>query len=874
MKKLFSIFTALILCSMLCSVYAGNTRVDIKQNQFYINGKITYEGRFWQGHKVEGLLMNSRMVNGIFDDLNPDTRDGFKYPDTGVWDAQRNTDEFIAAMESWRNHGLLAFTLNMQGGNPKGYGEVKWTNAGYKPDGSLRKDYMARLEQVIERADELGMVVILGYFYFGSDQLLENEEAVKNAARNMTEWILKHNYQNVIVEIANECDIYYDHEILKPERVCELINLVQDIRINGRSLMAGVSFSGVVLPTLDVCTESDFILIHGNGSKSPAALRTFIHEVKDLTKELPAKPILINEDDHFDFDAVENNFAVSVSEYVSWGLFDYRLENETFGDGYQTVPTVWGINTERKRSFFNKLKEITAYGQAPETFVNPILSGYHPDPSICRVGDTYYMVNSSFEWWPCMPIHKSKDLVNWELIGYGKVDPAKLPVREGTGNSGGIFAVTIRHHQGVFYLITTMIGGQGNFYITATDPAGQRSDPVWLHSPGIDPSLFWDDDDKCYYVGHGYPAKQRKPGHTSIWVQELDLKQGKLVGPVKHLTEGHSVDASYSEGPHIYKHDGKYVLLISEGGTEFNHSVTQFYSDSIFGPYLPNQINPILSHRHLGSQMHIQSTGHADIVDTPEGEWWMVALGTRNFDGQGYLARETFLVPMKWEYIYGQLGIAVNPGVGQILTRDKRPNLPWSPIAPKPARDEFDKPELNLEWNMLRSPSEQWYTLANSKLTLQVRPQHVREFTNPSLLAQRIRDIRFKASTRMTFKSQKQNEEAGLVLYRDTEDYVTLTRKGNTVVLTSMILGKQETVATQTVKSADLRLYVKADGKNLHFAYQEADGKINEIPVAVPLTAIGDTHGGQFNGPMIGVYASSNGEKSRNKATFEWFEME
>ncbi len=863
------ILATLLLCSVQC-LLSAKTVVSIKSNQFYINGELTYSGRYWNENKVEGLLFNSRMVNGIFDDLNPQTASQFKYPDTQKWDAMRNTKEFVAEMKNWYNHGLLAFTLNMQGGSPMGYGNHGWINSAFEPNGDLREDYTERLKMVLDEADQLGMVVILGYFYFGADEYLKDEKAVINATRQLTEWILDNKYENVMVEIANECDIQYDHDILKPERICELIKLVQSITRDGRSLLASASLSGIKVPSVEICQTSDFVLLHGNGAKTANIMRDFLKRVRTAMKDVELKPIIVNEDDHYDFDEPDNNMVLATEEYISWGYFDFRRKGEAFEEGYQSIPASWGINTERKRAFFNKVKEITAFGQAPDLYSNPIIPGYHPDPSICRVGDEYYMVNSSFEWWPCMPIHKSKDLVNWELVGYGKVDPAKLPVAEGTRDSGGIFAATIRYHKGVFYLITTMIGGKGNFYITATDPTGEWSDPVWLHSQGIDPSLFWDDDDKCYYVGHGHPAKPRKPGHTSIWVQELDLKQGKLVGPAKHLSEGHSVDAGYPEGPHIYKHNGKYVLMIAEGGTGFTHSVTQFYSDSIFGPYQPNQINPILTHRHLGNDYHIQSVGHADIVQTQNNDWWMVALATRNFDGFTYLARETFLVPMEWEDTYGRLGMVVNRGVGKVLEVDKRPDLPWTPVKRDPIRDEFDASEMALKWNMLRSPTEKWYSLADGKLTMNVRPEAANKFVNPSLWAQRIQHLHFTASTRMNFNTRKSNEEAGIIVYRESQNYLTFTKKGDQLVILLQKGGKSEVLYTTKAPKGELILSLTGDGENISFKYATPNAEWKYIDVTTSLKVIGR---GQFNGPMIGVYASSNDKPSKSKVEFDWFDF-
>jgi hypothetical protein len=212
------------------------TTVAIRGEDFLIDGKPTYAGRRWEGHRIEGLLLNARMVNGIFDDLNPATQARWAYPDTGVWSAERNTDEFVAAMPEWRRNGLLAFTINLQGGSPEGYSHGQpWINSAFAPDGSLREAYFARLARILDKADELGMVAIVGYFYQGQDKQLAGESAVLRAVDEATNWILKHGYRNVLVEIDNECDQHYVNEILRPERVDELIARVKKIEWNGVS---------------------------------------------------------------------------------------------------------------------------------------------------------------------------------------------------------------------------------------------------------------------------------------------------------------------------------------------------------------------------------------------------------------------------------------------------------------------------------------------------------------------------------------------------------------------------------------------------------------------------------------------------------------
>lgn len=333
------------------------TAVSIEGDAFYINGRPTYEGRVWQGHKVEGLLLNSRMVQGIFDDLNPGTVGRWAYPDTGKWDPERNTREFVDAMPAWREHGLLGFTLNLQGGSPEGYSaEQPWHNSAIAEDGALRPEYMGRLESILDRADELGMVAILGVFYFGQDQRLVDEAAVLRALDNAVEWVLDHGYRNVLIEVNNECDCGYDHAVLQPERVHELIDRVKTRRRDGRRLLVGTSYGGGAIPGERVVRASDFLLIHGNGVGDPSRIAGMVRATREVPGYHPM-PILVNEDDHFDFDAPLCNVTAAIGEYCSWGYFDPGDNN--YRDGYQSVPTNWGINTERKRAFFRKVREIS-----------------------------------------------------------------------------------------------------------------------------------------------------------------------------------------------------------------------------------------------------------------------------------------------------------------------------------------------------------------------------------------------------------------------------------------------------------------------------------------------------------------------------------
>ena len=350
----------LVLTSRQARTRSRRTSVTIDGDRFLINGRPTYAGRSWKGHRVEGLLMNARMVQGIFDDLNPDTRAQWAYPDSGVWDPERNTREFLAAMPEWRRHGLLAVTLNLQGGSPQGYSQAQpWHNSAFEADGSLRSAYLVRLARILDRADELGMVVILGYFYFGQDQRLTDDEAVRRGVRDATEWLHAGRYRNVLVEIANECDNRaYDRPLVRAPRVHELINLVKSIVRDGYRYPVSVSFNGGSIPTPNVVAAADFLLMHGNGVSDPDRIAGMVADARAV-QGYRRMPVLFNEDDHFDFDKPRNNCAAAVGAYASWGYFDYRMAGEGFDDGYQSVPVNWRISSARKRRFFALVNEIT-----------------------------------------------------------------------------------------------------------------------------------------------------------------------------------------------------------------------------------------------------------------------------------------------------------------------------------------------------------------------------------------------------------------------------------------------------------------------------------------------------------------------------------
>jgi len=341
------------------------TAVAIAGDSFLINGHPIYAGRTFNGMKVQGLLMNSRMVQGVFDDLNPATVGRWNYPN-GPWDPNRNTSEFIAAMPAWRKAGLISFTINLQGGCPYGYCQniQPWDNSAFLPDGTPRAAYLSRLQQILNRADQLGMVPILGLFYFGQENRLRDERAVIHAVESITDWLtIDRGYRNVVIEIANECDNKAYHPILQPARVAELIQLVQrrsygKVKSRANRLLVSVSLSGMKRPPDDVIGVSDFILLHGNGAKSSADLTALIDSVR-AAQTFRGQPIVVNEDDHYNFDQPDNDMIAALGRRAGWGFFDYRRQGEGFAAGYQGVPTDWTIDSPRKIAFFNYLTKVT-----------------------------------------------------------------------------------------------------------------------------------------------------------------------------------------------------------------------------------------------------------------------------------------------------------------------------------------------------------------------------------------------------------------------------------------------------------------------------------------------------------------------------------
>ena len=342
------------------------TVVSIANGGFSINGTPTYPGRSWKGHRIEGRLFNSRMANAVADDENPSTRGAWSYAD-GPWDAERSTREFIAALPTYRAHGLLAVCLNLSGGSPQGYSwNQPWKICGFATDGTIKPAWAARLESVIKACGAAGMVVIVGLFYGKQSGTFKDEDAVKAAVTNTADWLQQKGATNVLLEIGNEVDLpnVWAHPIIAAARCHELIELAQ--RRSQGKLLVSTSLISLHAPAAPILSAADFLLPHGNGAYGPdGPFQPSPHGIRLQVARWRAgpgyrgQPIVYNEDDHFEFDKPDNHFVAAVGAGASWGYFDYRMSRERFEDGFQSLPVDWTISSKRKRAFFGLLKEIT-----------------------------------------------------------------------------------------------------------------------------------------------------------------------------------------------------------------------------------------------------------------------------------------------------------------------------------------------------------------------------------------------------------------------------------------------------------------------------------------------------------------------------------
>ncbi len=514
---------------------------------------------------------------------------------------------------------------------------------------------------------------------------------------------------------------------------------------------------------------------------------------------------------------------------------------------------------------FASLLVSPVFGQT--TFKNPVLTGMNPDPSICRVGDDFYLVTSTFEYFPGLPVYHSKDLVNWELIGYALSRAQSNPLTGCDASTGGQYAPTIRYHDETFYVIGTKYGGNGSsgvFYVTAKNPAGPWSDPVWIGKWFVDPSLEFIND-TMYYVS--------PDNHGSFLLGVMDPETGKFTTPLRKIASG--LGGSSPEGPHFYKINGYYYLMSAEGGTGYDHREVIQRSKSPWGPYEPSPINPVLSNR-TDPDNPFQAMGHADLVQLQDGSWWVLCLGIRPQGGHyQHLGRETFLAPITWN----EDGWPKTGADGIVKGEYPSPNLPEHRWAKDPIRDDFSSVQLNLCWNFVRNPHPEDWSLTENQGYLRLNGSRINfsEKDSPAFIGRRQSAFNVVASTKISFEPTAENEEAGLVIRANDKNYYGLLvtkRKGKRVVLFRKYL--QDSVVSVNYKeipAGTIILRISATELEYKFWAQKAGYAAELIGTATAKDVSNEKVGG-FTGVFIGMYASGNGKANVNPADFDWFDFQ
>ncbi len=534
-------------------------------------------------------------------------------------------------------------------------------------------------------------------------------------------------------------------------------------------------------------------------------------------------------------------------------------------------------------------------------FSNPVLAGFYPDPSICRVGGDYYLVNSTFAYFPGIPVFHSRDMVSWKLIGH-VMDRTEQLNLEGLGVSRGIFAPAISYHNGVYYVTCTLVDGGGNFVVTATDPVGPWSNPVWLPQiNGIDPSLFFDKNGKTYILYNSVAPDDNAlyEGHRTIRMTSFDTETLQMAGEEIILING-GTDLSqkpiWIEGPHIIQKDGWYYLIAAEGGTADQHSEVVFMSKEVSGPYVSYEKNPILTQRHLDPKREnaITSTGHADFVMTESGDWWTVFLGCRPYrpceDGFYNTGRETFLAPVKWidgwpvvdpehEEVQYSYPFPIRP------VTDAGADIPYS--GNFRIRDEFDTETLARDWMFLRTPLEKWYDLSSRKgfLSMRVQPETCAGTGNPSFLGRRQQHLRGSASVLMEFVPESEKEKAGLLIFQNETHFYFLCQSSvadEAVIQLYKSKGIEdfdppmELIASHKLavdrleKGLYLKIAVDEDRYSFYYGFKPDDWQL--LKDNVDGRFLSTKVAGGFVGCVYAMYTTSLGDTSDNVAYFDWFE--
>ncbi len=504
------------------------------------------------------------------------------------------------------------------------------------------------------------------------------------------------------------------------------------------------------------------------------------------------------------------------------------------------------------------------FGQS--TFKNPILTGMNPDPSICRVGDDFYLATSTFEYFPGVPIYHSKDLVHWKLIGHALDSKANCPLM-GAGSSGGNYAPAIRYSDGTFYVTCTNYGGEGSkgaFYVTATDPAGPWSDPVWIGNWNVDPSILFAND-SMYWVS--------PDNKGSFMVATYDPESKQFIKPLQLIAPG--LGGSSPEGPHMYKINDYYYLMSAEGGTGYEHREVIQRSKSPYGPFEASPYNPVVSNMN-NPESPFQAIGHADLVQLQDGSWWLVCLGIRPKGGKyQHLGRETFLAPVTWT----DDGWPIAGDHGVMKEEFAAPNLPEHTWEKEPVRDDFENTDLRLSWTFLRNPHHEDWSLTECPGHLRLKGSKIsfKEKDSPAYVARRQTAFNIAASTKIRFTPVAPNEEAGLVIRGNDDNHLSLVitiRNGKRVAMFRKFLQGKE-AATEVVKIPDgeIVLRITATDTQYQFWVQEEGKRAVSLGTAATKDISTEVIGG-FTGAFIGMYASGNGKANTHPADFDWFDFE
>jgi alpha-N-arabinofuranosidase len=512
----------------------------------------------------------------------------------------------------------------------------------------------------------------------------------------------------------------------------------------------------------------------------------------------------------------------------------------------------------------------------PGEYLNPILPGFYPDPTICRQGDDYYLATSSFTYYPGVPLFTSRDLVHWRQLGSILNRPSQLNV-DSAGTSRGVFAPSLSCRPGKLWMITTLVDRGGNFLVTATDPRSW-SEPVWLGFDGIDPSLFFDDDGKVYIVNNGLPEGPQLygQGHRAIWIQEYDTSAQRMVGPRRMIVNGGvnlALHPIWIEAPHLFRKDGWYYLICAEGGTAEEHSEVVFRSRAVFGPYEPGPVNPILTQRHLdpARPFPVWTAGHADVVETQNGEWWAVFLGTRPYRDYVFnTGRETFLLPMEWRDGWP----VILTGTATVPYVHRAPNLPPDtgpgalPGGNFTDRDDFEAPVLRPTWSYLRTLRAPWSETTSHPgwLTIQARSGTLEGPVQPSFVSRRQQHAWASATAAMRYRPLVAGDRAGIVAFQSGDAFyflgVTLVDGQRSVELMRRA-GPPGQAVSAVVASAPLNapaeatvyLRIRSRGGSYDFLYATRPDAWELLKGDADGTILSTRLAGGFVGTMLGMYA-------------------